>query len=357
MEIKLSLQTIIINMKKIILINILISLAILACNSRNNKNRSNQKSIIDTNKNDTNILHNEIVDSIKKCLSNELLKKYDTYLNSLDSTSVVSNTSAFKYFQDVFKNIENKDICDTAYHLYNCFRKKLCNNIDNAFIKDSVKMKYFNKYFESKPNVYGYQSAVNKSKLTNDTYKKYYENLFLNGFQITFELTSNEQGYCTRPMITIFYDTLKIKSFISSNLYKYIMEYQIEEENPYDIDASLAIKPLDLAKRLIWWENFINSVDENFIYYNESKWTYKVYLFYMMFGMCNTPCFYFRDDKTLFYDTAFANSHKFIICIFPNSVTAKYLKPLYKALNDKNEKIADEIGKKYLKEKIIVKPY
>ena len=263
--------------------------------------------------------------------TNILLKKYNVYINNLDSLDANSSSNATSRFKELFKE-EDKILCDNAFVIFNNLYEKLDRNLNELHEKDTT----------------NYESLVlltqnGKKPLISKKLLDYKQKLKDNGFEI-----SEEEG------ITFIQ---KDRDFISKHFYPcvshttkdYLSKLNQENKEGFASDAGLIIAPNIFAERMIWYENFINN-NLNFLFISNCKENRKYLLTFSLIGMDNTPVF---DNETNKLSEYYKDLYEYLISKHQNSQTTKIIKPYYMAFKNSQPKLAKELIMEYKYKKLI----
>ena len=299
----------------------LIALALLySCNNLEKKKKS-----------EMNIDQTLVKAKEESTSTNILLKKYNVYINNLDSSDVNSSSTAMSRFKELFKE-EDKILCDSAFVIFNNLYEKLDRNLNELHEKDTT----------------NYESLVlltqnGKKRIISKKLLDYKQKLKDNGFEI-----SEEEG------ITFIQ---KDRDFISKHFYPYVSHImkdylsKLNQENKegFASDAELIIAPNIFVERMIWYENFINN-NLNFLFISNCKENRKYLLTFSLIGMDNTPVF---DNETNKLSEYYKDLYEYLISKHQNSQTTKIIKPYYMAFKNSQPKLAKELIMEYKSKKLI----
>jgi hypothetical protein len=136
---------------------------------------------------------------------------------------------------------------------------------------------------------------------------------------------------------------------ISSVMKDYLERVNKENEEGLLNDAGLAITPVQLSNRVLWWENFLKTYP-SFVFASEIKEKQKGNLTFLLEGIDNTPLLN-PGSNTLNgeYKKAFQN----VLTSQPSSETAGLIRPYFAALKQRDIKTARKFLLQYKKQGLI----
>lgn len=164
---------------------------------------------------------------------------------------------------------------------------------------------------------------------------------------LVFHQRVNELGYrliATEGSILIernsqFLDSVFL-DLMTSEMSGFFKAYSQEIDEPFAIDGGIAISIMDLGKRAVFWENFINE-NPDFILKDHATKAYDQYQYYYLAGMDNTPAFAYENEKFL-YDE-FKETYKRIVEQYPKSELAKTTTQYMELLEANDYRLTDSV--------------
>lgn len=127
----------------------------------------------------------------------------------------------------------------------------------------------------------------------------------------------------------------KFAKYLSERMNTFRIQYSNEIQNPLAEDGGIIISTDELIKRMLFWEKFANA-HKDFELPNYANNQFKMHLFYLMFGMDNTPIHDWSDSLQIRPELIKTYNH--IIEDYPNSDAVEYLKEYLNYLEQKNFK-------------------
>lgn len=137
----------------------------------------------------------------------------------------------------------------------------------------------------------------------------------------------------------------KFSMYLSVRMNKFRIQYSKEIQYPLAEDGGIIISTDEHIKRMLFWEKFAND-NTDFELPNYANDQFEMYLFYLMFGMDNTPVHDWSDSLQIRPEVI--ATYKQIIVEHPNSKATKYLKDYMNYLEQKNfkyDRSFDEYGR------------
>lgn len=253
------------------------------------------------------------------------LQSYSSFLAKKDTTQPESVTAAAKEFGVLFADTDTT-VADSAFVLFNTFYNSVADHVAAAHIKDPKKFNSF--------NVPG--------KLP-DTSNAYVASLQQNGF--TLEMAEGnsyvKQDYSF--MQQYFYP------HISNTLKNYLLQINRENKEGFLSDAALVVEPVDLVKRILYWEQFLAA--HPMFYFNDNiRHNKRAYTTFLLEGTDNTPVIKHGSDKI---HPAYRNAYEQVISVHPKTELAALVRPYYQALQKKDQAAVNKILQRYKQQGII----
>jgi hypothetical protein len=264
--------------------------------------------------------------------SNPKLVEYKNYIQQLDSFDAASSTMAAKKFKELFTG-QTVVLCDSAFVIFNGFYESLDRNLNEKHQKDTTNYD---------PLVYVYEKGkepVIPQKLTD-----YNRKLKDNGYEVAMD-----EGMTFILQDRDFIST-NLYPFISNSLREYLTQLNKENKEGFATDGGLIISPTQLAKRIIWFENFMTA-NPNFIFSAKCLETKTGYLSILLTGMDNTPLY--DDYETKKLSQYYADGYQYLLSKYPNSQTTKIVQPYFLALKKGQTARAEDLLKRYKEQSII----
>lgn len=127
---------------------------------------------------------------------------------------------------------------------------------------------------------------------------------------------------------------------------EYLEQWVIEEKQPWGADEGFIISAMDMAKRAVFWDTFVEKNPHN-IFADKANANKHMYLSFLMTGLDNTPAFG-ADNQELAPEfleafTYLANTYPMQEC---GKVMAAYVQ-LLKDNNNRKTEAVDQYIKKY----------
>lgn len=259
------------------------------------------------------------------------LKKYETYLKTLDLNKYYSTTIATNKYKELF-SLEKTVIKDSAFV---CF-KKFYDNV-------TIKLNELHVNDDTDYEILFYDSNIHKNIVIPQIVLNYRKDLIDNGFDIAIDegrtWINQDWNFISKNFYT----------YISSNMKEYCTFLNLVIREGTEEDGAFKISATRLAERIIWIEKFKN-LNNEFILINECNSHYKYFLYLLLTGTDHTSIKNGNNEIS----QNFKDAYNFITLENPNSKTAKLVLPFYQFLNNnENSKAYDLVGK-YKKEGIIV---
>lgn len=297
---------------------------VLSCNETTGNKQSPENASVDSLENLNNQTNEEN--------SNSKLIEYKNFILQLDSFDASSSTMAAKKFIKIFTG-QNVVLCDSAFVIFNRFYESLDKNLNEKHQKDTTNYD---------PLVYVYQKGKERiipKKLTN-----YNKKLKDNGFEVAMD-----EGITFILQDRDFIST-NFYSLISNSMREYLIQLNKENKEGFATDGGLTISPTKLAKRIIWFENFMRT-NPYFIFGSQCLATKTSYISILLSGIDNTPLYGDFETKTLSQN--YAESYEYLLSNYPNSQVSKIVQPYFLALKQKQIVKAEELLKQYREQGLI----
>ncbi|MEO1254718.1 MAG: hypothetical protein AAFY41_07525 [Bacteroidota bacterium] len=137
----------------------------------------------------------------------------------------------------------------------------------------------------------------------------------------------------------------KFSNYLSERMNTFRIQYSKEIQYPLAEDGGIIISTDEHIKRMLFWEKFAkNNTDFELPDYANDQ--FEMYLFYLMFGMDNTPIHDWSDSLKIRPEVV--ETYNNIIDRFPNSDAVSYLTDYLNYLEQKNfkyDRSFDEYGR------------
>lgn len=140
----------------------------------------------------------------------------------------------------------------------------------------------------------------------------------------------------------------KFSQYLSEPMNQFRTQYSVEIRHPFSEDGGITISMNEHVKRMLFWENFAKK-NTDFELPDYAKDQFEMYLFYLMFGMDNTPIHDWSDSLQIQPDII--QKYKQIIKNYPDSEATVYLNDYLDFLEQKKYKYDrsfDEYGREKL---------
>lgn len=242
-----------------------------------------------------------------------ILDKYKEQLNKLSSTNPQSISTATSLYSNTFSNA-NTLTRDLGFQSFQSFH--------SLVLKQLQQQQNFNKYnqFQKEIEVYG------KAHMTLDelTIK-----LGENGFNFGFDKNASNV-YLKKDLDFVaryFYKE------VSGEMREYIDQEQLEDETPWLENNKLLISPQQLAKWVIFWDNFLIKYP-NFVLKNKVFQSFNQKQDLLLEGCPKTPAF--ADNQLL--HSNFKTAYIWILEEQGNSRFGVFFKDYYTVLEQQNFK-------------------
>lgn len=282
-----------------LLILILLVVVLYACGSAEESKSS------DSNKSDS------------QTLDMDKLKAYQQFLNQLDASQVESIVKGAEYFTQKVKST-NTAMNDSAYAIFSDFHFKVGLKIDeNTLTKNQ------DAFFEI--------ISDNKDNQLKPVADKIKQNGLRFGISEGYIYVSPDYAFQRKHFFDSFSPTMQT----------YFAQDQKEYDEIYADDGGLIVTPTDLAKRVVYWEDFLQK-NPNFFWNYKAKQTIKEYTAVLFNGMDNSPIFFYEGDLNL----SFKEAYQYLKNEKPETVIGKKAID-YLALIEKNKGRDSEELKSY----------
>ena len=127
----------------------------------------------------------------------------------------------------------------------------------------------------------------------------------------------------------------KFSPYLSERMNLFLIKYNLENNQPFAEDGALIITIDEHVKRMLFWEKFKNNhPDFELPKYAENQ--FEMYLFYLMFGMDNTPIY--EWDDTFKIRIELIDAYNRISMNYPNTRATKIINEYLKYIEKKNFK-------------------
>lgn len=137
--------------------------------------------------------------------------------------------------------------------------------------------------------------------------------------QVGFSISSSE-GMIFLEKDTNFLN--KFTDYLSERMNSFKTQYIKEIKYPIAEDAGIIISNEEIVQRILFWENFSKS-QKDFEIPNYAQNEFQMNLYYLMFGMDNTPIY--KWDKPHEIKSEIIETFNHIIEKYPKSKAAQYL--------------------------------
>ncbi len=253
-----------------------------------------------------------------------LIEAYASYLARLDTTDAANNGKAVEKFKSIFDKADAATN-DSAYSLFHQYFRRLANGIE---------IKYRD-YWPTDSLTPEQQGVLPSDKALIAT-------LQANGFKF---LSSEGVWYVVenRDSIQKWFSPL-----VSPSMRDYLEMVTQQDNEGYAEDGAIIIPIESLVDRAVWWERFANG-HTGFIMMDDVMGKYQFYLTELMRGEDNTPAVDWDDQYITDY---FLKGYRHLFAKYPESNTAKLLKPYFDALQQKDMTKARQILSQYKEQKI-----
>ncbi|MDB5191593.1 MAG: hypothetical protein JWQ96_1156 [Segetibacter sp.] len=255
--------------------------------------------------------------------------KYVSFLSSLDSTNPESAGRAAREFNELFKGAD-KNKADSAFVLFENFNASVEKNLNEALLKDTT-------------NYAPYAGNSSEASPKSGKAAAFVEKLRKNGYII--DLVEGS-AYTRRD-----YNFLPAYIYpnVSTVMQQYLEQVRKEANEGFIDDAGLIIKPVDLAKRILFWEDFL-AANPSFIYAGSIKESQRSFVTFLLEGIDNTPLLEYGSTKL---NLDFKEAFEYVLKEAPQSNLANLVRPYYAALQAKNNSRLEGILKDYRKRDLI----
>jgi hypothetical protein len=138
----------------------------------------------------------------------------------------------------------------------------------------------------------------------------------------------------------------RFSQYLSKRMNSFKAQYNLENEQPLAEDGGLAITINEHIKRILFWEIFGND-HPDFELPEYANNQFEIYIFYLMFGMDNTPIHDWSDEMNV--RTEMIDTYRSVISTYPNSRAAELLGDYLKYLEEKGfkyDRSFDEYGRR-----------
>lgn len=234
-----------------------------------------------------------------------LILGYDRFLAALDSADLHSSRIAYQEFQDRFED-QLPRTCDTAFLLF--------WNFQTAIQRDSAMDRIGYAALDT------LWTAEHEGKPLPDSLQKTLSDLHEDGFSLGME---EGNAYLRSSWALAAPHFLKSVSEPTKEL---LIQNTKEEEEGFQDDAALVITPVQLARRTIWWERYIDRYP-HYAFVEAARTNYNSLLNILVEGMDNTPIV--RNDSVI--TDYYRSAYTFIRDSFPNSRTNATIAPYWQA--------------------------
>lgn len=271
----------------------------------------------------------------------DLLKEYEAYVASLDSTTEKSVNLATDKYVELFSKSDQKT-CDSAFVTFHKLYEKIEGILNNSVFTGSE--------FSEIPCSISYDE--NGKELPID------KRLIL------LEKRMKKHGFrveCWEGFPGIGGE----RAFIASYFYKYVSPVmkqfleglRKERDQELGADAGIILSEEAYADRLVWWDNF-NKKNPDFILAERAK-SIQMYLFtYFLIGMDNTPSVNRPVDEngveTMELDGYFVKAYAYLDKKYPASPINGLVKPYAAAVQKNNEAKREKLIKTYTKRGLMI---
>lgn len=246
---------------------------------------------------------------------NPVLLQYDRYVAGLDTQLIETGGQAVDTFQLLFK-AQPPAVCDTAFYIFNQLHNRLCSYLNEHMSADSINYEDFI-----------FQDEHGKDRPLSKKQKTVKKKLDKNGFGL-----DSEEGtaYIVEDLHFI---SQHFGKYVTPLMKQYLAQRDKEQQEGFQEDAGLTIKPIVLAERTVWWEQFSKTVaNTNFLYTKEAARNYNLLLYVLMEGMANTEVNdYFNDsipngrNLSDYFETAWTHVQEKYPQSATNAVVSPYL--------------------------------
>lgn len=230
-----------------------------------------------------------------------LVKKYENFLNGLDKSKYYSITIGIIKYQELFNNSKIKTQ-DEGFIAFNKFYNDVHDELNNSALDYYI---YFDDYSRNK---------------TPALLVKYKKDLSDNGF----EIAMGEMPYLKRNYFLIHQ---KFSPYLSSEVKNYLLKLGSYESEGTVIDEGLVVAPIRIAERIIELDEFIN-LNPNFLLKDECILYRKYFYTLLIKGTENTSQL---DDKNKLNEN-FKNAYFYILSEYPDTEIGKLVREYYNVL-------------------------
>jgi hypothetical protein len=261
---------------------------------------------------------------------NTRLDNYQKFVSELDTSDANSATTAANKFKELF-NTPDTVLNDRAYMIFERFYAKLMFGINDHLFKDDKTPINYETFKVEDENTYPAALRDLNTKLK------------ANGYRFIEVEGSPVVSQDRIILIKWFYPSVSI------TMRKYLDEVNKENAEGLEDDGGLTIPVTLLSDRTVWWEQF-STEHPRFVFAHEAQFQKQIYFTYLLTGMDNTPMIDY-ETKTISKD--FKDAYDHLLTTYPNSETAKLVKPYYDALLAKKTAEAKQIVEKYRSQKLM----
>lgn len=258
-----------------------------------------------------------------------VIKDYD----SLENKNTVAKLDSFKSNQDKKSKSQKSKLPVTLLTL-----KDFEQNGDNrsSQVNDSLFAEFLKSFTT-------YQDNMNTLLFDNPKYDTYNTLIYADKNQIDTEAKEFEDSiqnigfYVSISEGIIFLEKdpeflKKFSPYLSERMNTFRIQYSKEIQNPIAEDGGIIISTSELIQRMLFWEKFADNNDFQLPNYANDQ--FKMHLFYLMFGMDNTPIHNWSDSLNI--RPELIKTYKDIIDKHPNSKSAIHLSDYLSYLEKKN---------------------
>lgn len=307
---------------------LLAALLFAACHNRTQKNILQVKKAI-KHYSDANLVaaREEHIKKKEPVFTNELLKQYQNYTDTLNKSDIESSHLAAEKFLSMFSN-SDQALCDSAYYIFDQHYLAVNDKIDSLVRLDTT-IKADSLLIKHPKQPISAKLAVLKEQLAR------------NGYMIYVSEGDPYIGLDEDFLAKWFY------SKVSPTLKTFLIQENKENKKVPTEDASIIISPQEFVSRLVWWESF-NRQYGDFLFANRSFSNEDFYLTILLSGIDNDPLVEFDSSTKItdFYKTAAA----YLQNKYPLSPSASIIPAYYKAIaNGQGKKIGKSLLLPYLK--------
>ena len=137
----------------------------------------------------------------------------------------------------------------------------------------------------------------------------------------------------------------RFSPYLSQGMNIFLKQYNLENEEPFSEDGGLTISIEEQINRMIFWEDFSDK-NTDFELPEYANNNFEMYLFYLMFGMDNSPIHDWSDSMKI--RTELIDAYNSVIQNHPNSRAVPFLKDYLSYIQQKKyryDRSFDDFGR------------